>query len=50
MDKWSLFLVSIGSIFIMISPTENGAIQHLILGLGLIGVGVFKLVKNKKKR
>lgn len=47
------FLMSIGSIFILIYPTESGTVQHLFLGLLLIGIAalvLFKEHRDKSKR
>ena len=59
MDKWMWFLVSIGSIFIMLSQTEYGTGWHIILGLCLYLIAGIVLTKyyinkresnNKKKK
>lgn len=53
MEKWMYFLMSIGSIFILIYPTESGTVQHLFLGLLLIGIAalvLFKEHRDKSKR
>lgn len=49
MQKWLYFLMSIGSIFILIYPSEIGAKEHLILGLFLIVVpGIYLFTKKRK--
>ncbi len=44
------FLMSVGSIFIVMYPTEDGAVEHLILGLLLIAIAIVILVLNRKNK
>lgn len=50
MEKWMYFLMSLGSIFIVLYPTKDGAIEHLILGLFLIVFAIVMLYINKDKK
>ena len=47
-SRWLYFLMSVGTIFIVLSPTEDGSAYHLILGLVLIGLSIMFLTKKKK--
>lgn len=48
--KWILFLMSIGGMFIMLSPTEFGSKEHLFLGVFLIGLSLFLLYRNSDNK
>lgn len=47
-SKWFYFLMSIGSVFILLSSTEDGSIEHLLLGLILIIISIVLLIKKSR--
>jgi len=49
-NKWIYFLMSLGSIFVILYPTDSGSVQHLILGLGLMVVSFALLFAKKSKK
>lgn len=49
MDKWLYFFISVGSIFVMVSPTTDGQKEFLFLGLFLIVASAITLFVKRKK-
>lgn len=50
MKTWSLFFISIGCIFIMMSYQMPNPIYLILSGLVLVGFGVYQLRKKDSKR
>lgn len=48
MYNWSLFLISVGGVFIMLSSTIEQGMGLLALGIFLIGLGIYLIYKRKK--
>lgn len=48
-NKWYYFIMSLGSVFIVLSASEGGALEHLVLGLALIALSLFLIVRSKKR-
>ncbi|NLW14932.1 MAG: hypothetical protein GX038_01540 [Erysipelothrix sp.] len=48
MAKWNLFVISIGLLFIVLYPSEIGAVEHLVLGVILVAVGTVSLLRTSK--
>ncbi|WP_165442849.1 hypothetical protein [Senegalia massiliensis] len=48
MNKWHLFIVSIGLLFIATSPMFVNQNLNIIMGLITIGIGVILIIKNRK--
>ncbi|MBS4535451.1 multidrug transporter [Clostridium sp. D2Q-14] len=48
MNKWYLFIVSIGLLLIATSPMFSNQNTNLIMGLIIIAVGVILIIKNRK--
>jgi len=46
--KWLYFLMSVGSVFILLSSTDDGSLEHLLLGLILIIISITLLFKKSR--
>lgn len=48
MNKWHLFIISIGLLIIASSPMFENQIISVIMGALIIGIGIILIKKNKK--
>lgn len=48
MKLWGLFIISIGTLFILIYP-DTSKIINLIMGVIFILIGIFMIIKGRKK-
>ena len=48
MKEWALFLLSVGGIFVMISSTMTQSFDLLVLGLVLIVIAAYLLLRRQK--
>ncbi|WP_156286624.1 hypothetical protein [Oceanivirga salmonicida] len=48
MKSWSIFLIAIGTIFIISYPIDN-ILLNLIMGLSFIIIGLILVIKGNKK-
>lgn len=46
--KWLYFLMSVGSVFILLSSTDDGSVEHLLLGIILIIISITLLLKKSR--
>lgn len=48
MYNWSLFMLSIGTVLVMLSSTLDEGTSTLVLGVFLIAISIFLIFKRKK--